>query len=91
MATPRAVALPLGVRATLFREAIRGLRRHLGVIASLPETDVPERIIPPSERFDLDAEVKRAQQAERGFQRLLDAARASGADVYSPVASDDQE
>jgi hypothetical protein len=70
------------VTHTLFNIWIESAKDALRLFANMPGADVPTDLVPMNERLDLSKLVQAHNEAERGYKERLQAARASGADVY---------
>lgn len=70
----------------LAAEALRGARATLRVIASLPGSAVPDAVCPPSERFDWGTLRRQAANYAAVMQRTIVHGRASGLEIWPPLA-----
>lgn len=67
----------------------RSLYIHVRTLAGFPDVKVPEDVVPLSERVDLAAAFRDRFSAEQVYAVQLEAARASGGDVYPADPLDD--
>lgn len=63
---------------------VRANKLYLRLLASVPETKVPEDVIPLADRFDLGALEAEQSQANRAWQELASRAQESGAPIFPP-------
>ena len=59
-----------------------GMRAQLRLLASLPGLSIPESFIPAEERLDIAKLSRQAQEADRRMREMMEAAKASGENIY---------
>lgn len=72
---------------TIWCDALYG---YLRLLASLPDVEVPLKVVPASDRIDIHAEVERAQRLKAKMDAAANVARATGepAFVFGPPVDD---
>lgn len=61
---------------------VEGQWALLRLLASMPGVTLPETLVPPEEKLDLEALLASARATEERLQELLEAAKASGETIY---------